>query len=290
MSESVSLPSSVESLPPDVLSDASGPLSDADCCCSDDDDVSLPGNVSDHEEADLVPHVVPSPDMARGLSLTRHDVAEFYSPPRVLLRAQAEGLTGCLSLDLKTGWDFRCASSRSLSLDLLSRLPVTLCILSPPCTVFSQWQRICVLRTSQAAWQAKWEEGMLYLCHAMECARRQTREGRFFVFEHPATATSWEQTVVKDIASLPGVQTVTCDLCMLGLQAKVSKLPMRKPTKIMTNSSDMARRFVASGRCDKSHSHQAIEGAEGGVRRSVWAQVYPEAMIDLLVAGAASLE
>ena len=32
--------------------------------------------------------------------------------------------------------------------------------------------------------------------------------------------------------------------------------------------------------CDQSHTHQRIEGSEGGVRRSQFAQAYPPEMVD----------
>jgi hypothetical protein len=58
---------------------------------------------------------------------------------------------------------------------------------------------------------------------------------------------------------------------------------MRKRTKIATNCRALAARFAMSCcRCDRSHIHQTIQGSEGGVRRSVWAQMYPPGMVDLL--------
>ena len=87
---------------------------------------------------------------------------------------------------------------------------------------------------------------------------------------------------------LPGVGSVVLDQCMLGLVSKVTETPMRKRTRIMTNSHELIK--LLSGKCcDKTHSHQKIEGNEGGVKRSVWAQVYPPGLVQI-IAEAARLE
>jgi hypothetical protein len=51
----------------------------------------------------------------------------------------------------------------------------------------------------------KWAEGMTYLSHSMACAELQHRHGRFFLFEHPATASSWKTPEVQKVVNLPGV-------------------------------------------------------------------------------------
>ncbi len=74
---------------------------------------------------------VPKPEVAAFMS-GQQSVAEFYSPPRVLPAARGLGLTGCLSLDILTGWDFRDEGLQRLSLKLLNLLNVLFLLLSPP--------------------------------------------------------------------------------------------------------------------------------------------------------------
>ena len=253
-----------------------------------DEAVDLPDD-SDDEQLQLASLAddsgVPTPEIARLLT-TRQDIAEFYSPPRVLPVARQRGLSGSLSLDILTGWDFKVPSFRALSLTLLLQLQILLLVLSPPCTIFSELQRLWNFkRMARAKVEEKWAEGMLYLTHAMDCALQQHQHGRFFIFEHPARATSWNQDVVKRVMQLPGVFTVLVDQCMLGLRSKVHGVPMRKRTRLMTNSHFLASRF-ANYKCDSCHAHQAIQGAEGGVSRSAWAQIYPRPLVDALVLGA----
>jgi len=69
-------------------------------------------------------------------------VAEFYSQPRVVPQARQRGMTAQLSWDILTGWNFLCKRVRSTSLQLLQLPSVLFLVLSPPCTVFSDIQRL----------------------------------------------------------------------------------------------------------------------------------------------------
>ena len=261
-----------------------------DWCCDEDEDFLDP--VQEHDELQELLSSgpcslssVPSPDVAEHLS-SHQDVAEFYSPSRVLTTTRRLGLRGCLSLDILTGWDFRLESTRKLSMDLLSRLCLCFLVLSPPCTIFSELQRLWnIKRMTIEVFTAKWQEGILYLTHSMNCARIQHDNHKVFVFEHPARASSWRTPEVMAIAALPGVHTIDFDQCMLGLVSHVHMLPHRKRTRLLTNSETVSKLF-APFQCDRGHVHQIIQGSEGGIRRSVWAQHYPALMVELLARGA----
>ena len=310
--DDVTLPSSVVTLPADVEGSSipamldDEPSSKASRVAVDEClEVDLPMMVSDDDEVanafddciepfsdseeDFMELVVdginvPIPEVAKLLE-GNHAAAEYYSPPRVLQVAALKGFRVCLSLDLLSGWDFRCKALRDLSVGLLTSLQIMVLFLSCPCTIFSDLQRLWNFKKMEKeTLTRKWQEGMLYLEHAMACAAKQYYEGRFFVHEHPARASSWAQPCVKAIEALPNVFVVVLDLCMLGLSSKVHKTPTRKRTKIMTNSVAIASR-LAGHMCDGRHEHQAIQGSEGGLRRSVWAQIYPPALVELFVAG-----
>ena len=102
------------------------------------------------------------------------------------------------------------------------------------------------------------------------------------MFEHPASASSWRTPHVQAVANAEGVFQVTFDQCMFGLVSKVTQTPMRKRTRLLTNCQRVRERF-SNGMCDNSHDHQIIEGAEGGMKRSVWAQHYPIGFVEALV-------
>ena len=77
------------------------------------------------------------------------------------------------------------------------------------------------------------------------------------------------------------VKLITFDQCMFGLVSKETKTPMQKRTCILTNVPEIVSALDGKF-CDGSHPHQRIEGSEGGCKRSVWAQHYPDQMVDTL--------
>ena len=130
-------------------------------------------------------------------------------------------------------------------------------------------------------------EAVSYVDWSMACAKLQIQGGRKFIFEHPAGASSWTLLSVQEVRNMKGVQEVILDQCMLGLCTKVDKVPTRKRTRLLTNSSVVIQKF--SGLlCDRSHEHRIIEVVEGGIKRSRYAQQYPSRMVELIVACAAA--
>ena len=231
---------------------------------------------------------VPPPEVAKMLRMPQ-PIAEYYSRPRLLLETRRRGLLGVLSLDLVCGWNFCQQGHRIISMDLLEQLCVVFLMLSPPCTVFSDLQRLFNIKRIRAdIWSERWEQGMIHLSHSMDCARTQLRRRAFFAFEHPARASSWEQPVVKHVESMDGVYVVQFDFCMLGLESMIFKMPVRKRTKVMTNSKMLAD-ALAPFQCDKQHQHQCIQGNEGGVSRALHAQVYPDQFVKLVANVACAL-
>ena len=237
------------------------------------------------------PSVTPPPPGTHLVSqLSAQDVAEYYSPPRIVPLAKRIGAKGnaMLSLDILTGWDFRHDNVRKLSLDLLTSLPVQFVMLCPPCAIFSALQRLWdIKKMSKDVFNSKWEEGVLHVSHAMACAKCQLLHNRFFAYEHPAGASSWSLPDVQEVQSMSGVYTVVVDMCMMGLVSKVDQQPMRKRTRIMTNCGALVRSLQGK-LCDKTHDHQTIQGSEGGVRRSSWAQIYPQPFAALVAEAACS--
>ena len=311
---SVQLPSDVESAPTwDVTlgiakSSATSDLSQIDLpdgvetrssCSSDDDDFLTPNafddifdpddemNVGLEEIPDAETMIEQAVKKVKPLHRGQH-IAEYYSPPRVTPVAAGRGMLAELSTDLETGWDFRLPSMRALGNQLLTILMIHFLILSPPCTVFSELQRLWnIKRISQCEWAKKWDEGMLSLDHCMQCAKIQIQNGNFFAFEHPSRASSWKQDTVQEVRNLPGVWVQDFDMCMLGLTSPVLNMPMRKRTRVMTNSRVLAA-LLGNKFCDRKHEHQLIQGQEGGISRAKWAQKYPAGLVNIFVEAASA--
>ena len=88
-------------------------------------------------------------------------------------------------------------------------------------------------------------DGKVHLDSVCSLYRRQLRQGKYFLHEHPATALSWKEDQVLEIARQPNVQIVTADQCEYGLVTpsaddKTKMLPAMKPTKWATASDEVA--------------------------------------------------
>ena len=75
-----------------------------------------------------------------------------------------------------------------------------------------------------------------------------------------------------------GVHLCFFDQCQFGLVSP-GGIPMKKATCLLTNSAAVQKVFHGK-HCHQSHTHQQIQGSEQGMKRSVWAQTYPPAMVD----------
>ena len=72
---------------------------------------------------------------------------------------------------------------------------------------------------------------------SMLVARMQARGGRYFMFEHPIGATSWQLPSVTEVAMMKDVDVCTVDMCAYGLksQDKFGEGAARKRTRLMSN-------------------------------------------------------
>ena len=125
-----------------------------------------------------------------------------------------------------------------------------LLVVCPPRTLFSSLQNLSKNGLPPVRCPEKWEEAPTMLRFGIELWRIQHQAGRVFVFEHPATATSWENSSVKELMRLPGVLLSVMDMCCYGMiaQDKEGVAPVRKTTKILTNDPEVAD--ALSPRCE----------------------------------------
>ena len=94
----------------------------------------------------------------------KQDVAEVYSPPRVLPVARADGLLGSLSLDILTGWDFNQEHLRNLARDAFVALQILVLILSPPCIIFSELHRLWNIKKKRSQKTHLIRNGLMAWC------------------------------------------------------------------------------------------------------------------------------
>ena len=97
------------------------------------------------------------------------------------------------------------------------------------CTAFSSWQRI----------HDKIRRALVHLSFCVDLYREQARNGRYFVREHPATATSWQSEVMESFSKEPGMIKATADQCQYGMEDTEGQ-PIRKPTTFLSNAPKIA--------------------------------------------------
>ena len=68
-----------------------------------------------------------------------------------------------------------------------------------------------------AAFAIEKEKAIAHVKDSMMLARLQISRGAYFLFEHPAHATSWELPCIKTVMQMTGVESVVGDMCMYGL-------------------------------------------------------------------------
>ena len=121
---------------------------------------------------------------------------------------------------------------------------------SPPCSAFSPLQNLSKHKRSEKDIEDQMREGRAHIRFMMKLYAEQARNARYFLHEHPATATSWALDEVKVISEMPGVYKVLCHMCAFGMKAtdEQGEGPVKKPTLFMTNSGEVAK--LLDRKCD----------------------------------------
>ena len=119
-----------------------------------------------------------------------------------------------------------------------SRRPYLL-VGSPPCTAYSNLQNLNKCRPGgEEKVAAMQEEAQVHLDFVAKLYLMQIAAKRYFVHEHPTSATSWYVDSIQQIANSPTVMKANAHLCAYGLTAtdELGEAPALKPTTFLTNS------------------------------------------------------
>eukprot|EP00435_Cladocopium_sp_Y103_P074854 s296_g51.t1 len=222
--------------------------------------------------------------------LDQLDFMEVFSPPRVFFAITRRGLSADVqcSMDLTKGHDFLTVESRAACLRAISERKPKFLMVSPPCTMYSALQRLFNLKKmSEEEKAARFLEADNLLDFAMRLCKMQSDGGRYFCFEHPHRASSWQRDCVKAIEGLDGTFTVSFDQCRTGLVAPgEDSKPMKKRTTLMSNAAAINSIFKPLQCACPPDAHQVIEGSIDGISLSKWAQHYPPLLCEKLAEAA----
>ena len=191
----------------------------------------------------------------------RPDVSEIYSRPRIAPVAEEFGLRPGWSLDLTTAnpkgqrWDFSKVEMRKQARELLIKTRPTVLIGSPPCTPYSQLQKLNEHRRDPEVVAREKVAADVHMRFCCELYEEQHRRGAFFLHEHPAGAESWKMRCMLKVMAMKGVEAVVADQCCFGLTSVDKDGPglVKKPTRFVTNC--IRIRKALDRRCGGGHRH-----------------------------------
>ena len=125
------------------------------------------------------------------------------------------------------------------------------------CTAFSTWQRIKDKIDKHIVEKEKCRAiGRLKFC--FELYREQAKHSRYFLHEHPAYATSYQNDVIKGMLEEKGVERATAGQRMYGCESEDGS-PVKKPTTFITSAEELSKQLRA--RCCGKNRHCQRGGA-----------------------------
>ncbi|CAK0841220.1 unnamed protein product, partial [Prorocentrum cordatum] len=227
------------------------------------------------------------------LQLGAVDVAEVYSPHRFSARAAEFQLRPGFAADLEelkedgAPWDLRRPEDVKELEEQQERMDPILLTGSPPCEKFSLLRGLSAKFRTEEQEAAEMEEARHHLKVAVDAYWRQLRKpGRYFLHEHPWSARSWKEDIVKELVAHPGVFTVKGPMCRWGMKLTNPRSGqeefVRKETGWVTNRPGLARRL--RGTCSnvdgRAEWHRHIT-LVGGIAR--FAKVYPPKLVEAVL-------
>ena len=229
------------------------------------------------------------------------DVVELFSPPRIAQEAAIKDYGGTRlkpgwSLDLtrndpKTGepWDLSDKKVQSRIVKMVAEGKPLFLIGSPPCTAFSAMLNLSKAKRDEEVVKKQLEQAKDHVRFCLQLYQMQLDGKRYFVHEHPATATSWRMPEVIELMMHPEVGMTTFDMCRFGMTAEKDgkEGPVQKTTRVISNSREVLKRISLhcpnkQGHGDK-HNHIQLEG---GLTKK--AQVYPRKFCQAVCEGVAA--
>ena len=135
-------------------------------------------------------------------------------------------------------WDFSWKTKRDKAFRMVPKGKPYLRISSPMYTVFSTWQAFIQSMINPEKIKRVYDRAVQHIEFVIMLYREQLHWGRYFLQEHPGSASPWVFKCVRSLLQTRGVQRVVGDQCQCGAQANSgvpAGQPIKKPTGFMTN-------------------------------------------------------
>ena len=121
------------------------------------------------------------------------DFVELFNPGNFTACAQDLNPGVIVDMNVDPEKDTRVDTYRVQARHDISKCDPLIVIAAPPCTVFSSMQNINQKHHGTPEWERKYQDGLTLLQFSVDVCWDQISRGKFFLHEHPATASSWEE-------------------------------------------------------------------------------------------------
>ena len=148
------------------------------------------------------------------------------------------------------------------------------------CTAFSALQALNKWRMDPAKWKALIEKGERHMRLTIKPYRLQAENGRWFLHEHPNSATSWKMPEMVNLMRELEITKNVAHMCRYGMYSKDANGlgKVKKPTGFITNSSYPADQL--GNKCLGGHRHVQLLGG-----RAQACQIYPDKLCRAMLKG-----
>ena len=129
-------------------------------------------------------------------------------------------------------------------------------------------------------YDAMMENGRRHLEFAAQLYEAQSKAGRYYLHEHPASASSWKEPAIQNLINNHGGILTTAHLCQYGMKStdQLGEDLVKKPTKFLTNSICISKWL--DRKCSGGHRHVQLIGGRAGP-----CEVYPTPLCEAIVRG-----
>ena len=149
-------------------------------------------------------------------------------------------------------------------------------LMCPPCTKWSSHQRSNEKRKRKRVVRKQKKEASIHIDFCIELMKMQMDAGRYFIYEHPSSASSWQLPRMERLFKRQGIWSVVSDQCQYD-QTGGGNLPLRKRTRYVANGQHLLHhlrkrcRGTRRGQCTNGLPHGSVCG-----QRAVKAAIYPQ--------------
>ncbi|CAK0790522.1 unnamed protein product [Prorocentrum cordatum] len=187
--------------------------------------------------------------------------------------------------DLQTGWDARQREDVSrLFHDLETKDPF-LVSCSPPCGKLSPLQALTSedKRKDPERFEQEVQEAVSFIVLCLVIAVWQMMRGKHFILEQSRGSSAWGLKEMTHFLTEFSPFIAEAAACRFGKLDLVSGVPLAKVWRFASDLPEVAE--GVDRQCRGGHEHQDVMDSAGGMRRSVWSQIYPDRLARALVRG-----